>query len=216
MRAGWVTRATCAVWGNLLVAIGLLASLSAPSRADDGITQHVARNYSLFAPSDCQRTDRPGLDVALDCRFANFQAQVYLKEDRTFTRPSSPQDTVDWAEPALADVLMNVDRSMIDRIRLFGGSSVYDPPGRKGGVFVRYGFRYKSIEDSKRMSQDFEKRVVVIVYQVEGIGAARLVAISDVDQFSITDPSRGGFGVPSGVLAMCASLGLKYDRALIQ
>jgi hypothetical protein len=178
--------------------------------------QQVARNYSLFSSADCQRTDNPGLDLALECRFADRRAQFYLKEDMMFTLPASPQETANWAEPALAAVLMNVDRSMIDRIRLFGGTGRYGSAGRKGGIFVRFGFRYNSVEDSKHMSQEFEKRIVVVGYEVKGAGTALLVAISDIDPTSIADAGRDGFGVPPEVLAMCASLGLKSDRAWMQ
>jgi hypothetical protein len=210
-------RAPCftAVGRSLLVAIGLLGGLSAPGQADGGITLHVARYYSLFSSSDCQRTDIPGLDLALQCRFADRQAQFYLKEDM-FTLPASPDETDNWAERELAGVLMNVDRSMIDRIRLFGGTGRYGPAGRRGGIFVRYGFRYKNVEDSKRMSQEFEKRIVLVGYEVKGVGRALLVAISDIDSTSIADAGRGGFGVPPEVLAMCASLGLRSDRAWME
>jgi hypothetical protein len=194
---------------GILFALWLFVPPTTAAWGADDITQQVGKEFSLFSSGNCRRVEHATLDLVLDCQFGGKRAQFYLKEFRNSRLPINPsEDSEPIVNSALANVVREIESpDMIERIKLSGGSS-YGAVG--GGMILnRFGFRYKSVEDAHRLSQDFEKRVVFRAHWVAEFGMAALVVISDFDPAALREISRG---VPAEVTTMLVSLGMKDDR----
>jgi hypothetical protein len=178
--------------------------------ADDDITLHRAKHFSLYASGNCKRVDAPQVDLMLDCQFHGKRASFYLKEFPLTSMPSTNLGDIDMnaeCERLLRLMLKGVDRDIGERIRLFGGRGTFGPT-----IYNYYGFSYPSVEDGKNHPIDaVEKRVFFRTQSDVVFGTGMLVVVSDFDRANI----RHNFGVPDEEMTIFASLDLVQRRLLL-
>jgi hypothetical protein len=188
----------------------VLVALIAPALAEERLTLHQGPTFSLYSSGNCKRVQREKPDVVLSCQFDGKQATLALLELPRAQPPAfDDKDDPDRVQRQALSVLNLIDLELAPRVRLFGGSSQYAMTTTVPTIINRYGFLYKSVQDAERLSQDFEKRILVRVHYSPGRGAAVLVAMSDFDPATLNSLSHG---VPDELLTTFASLELWQSR----
>jgi hypothetical protein len=188
---------------------------SARVLADDDITLHLGKEFSVYSPSNCRKVEKLNFALALECNFHGKAAQFYLKEFPPFPlqydleaetwknlQPKRRcEEAVSYVNSALRAVFDDIEPAgIIRRIEFFSDGCFIGMEW--GALFAKEGFLYKD-EDSRKL-KIAEKCIFLRLQNSVRGQTAVLLAISEGDIVTMGGPMRAV--VPNEVRTILGSL----------